>query len=140
MLVLVSALVLVNAATFFVVSDNAAAGRYPIDADSIGIPIMSTLVLSVIALPILLLVGLLPSAQFLVRLCSRGLPWRISTGVLLLALYVILALFALDGVGYWAVPNHYWITASYVVSLLVLLFFSIVDARWLFSNSAPYRD
>jgi len=140
MLVLVLALVLVNAVSYAVVLENQRSGVYPIDGDSIGIPIISTLVVSAVVLPMLVLIGFLPSAQFLRRLCSRGLPWRIGVGLLLLALYAAVGFFALGGVEYWAIPNHYWIATSYALSFLALAFFFILDARWLLSNSAAHPD
>jgi len=139
-LTLLFALVLVNTVTYVVVVENLHSGLYPVDADSIGIPIMSTLALSALVLPVLVLIGLLPGAQFMVRLCARGLWWRIGVGFFLLVLYVVVALFALDGAGYWAIPNHYPVAASYLVSLLALVLFFVVDTRWLLSNSAPHRD
>jgi hypothetical protein len=140
MLVLVLALVLVNAVTFAVVLENQRSGVYPINGDSIGIPIIGTLVVSGVVLPMLVLIGFLPGAQFVKRLCSRGLPWRIGAGLLLLAVYVAVGFFALGAVEYWAIPNHYWIATSYVLSFLALAFFSILDARWLLSNRAAHPD
>jgi hypothetical protein len=139
-LTLLVALVLVNVVTFVVVRENQHSGLYPVDGDSIGIPIMSTLALSVLALPLLVIIGLLPGAQFVVRLCARGLLWRIGVGFFLLVLYVVVALLALDGAGYWAIPNHYSVASAYVASLLALAFFFVFDTRWLLSNSAPQAD
>src|SRR6267143_3914521 len=113
-LALILALVLINAATFAVVEENQRHGVYPIDGYSISIPIISTFLFSAFVLPLLVLIGLLPGTQFLVRLCSRGLPWRICIGLVLLALFIVVALLALDGARYWAIPNHYSVAASYL--------------------------
>jgi hypothetical protein len=139
-LTLLVALVLVNMVTFVVVRENQHSGLYPVDGDSIGIPIMSTLALSVLVLPLLVLIGLLPGAQFMVRLCARGLLWRIGVGFFLLVLYVVVALLAFDGAGYWAIPDHYSVASAYVASLLALALFFLFDTRWLLSNSAPHGD
>jgi hypothetical protein len=134
LLVLTLALVLINGATWVVVVENQHNGVYPIDGDSIGIPIISTLVASSFVLPLLVLIGLLPGAQFLSRLCSRGQAWTVCVNLLLFALYVAAALFAIGGAGYWAIPNHYWITVCYFVLLLALVLFFALDARRLLSN------
>jgi hypothetical protein len=134
LLVLVLALALINGATFAVVVVNQENGVYPIDGDSIAIPIISTLFASSFVLPFLVLIGLLPGAQFLSRLCSRGRAWSIGMALLLFALYLAAALFAVGGAGYWAIPSHYWIAVSYLLLLSALALFLVLDARRLLSN------
>ena len=53
------ALVLINAATQLVIRANLSAGLYPAEADSIGIPIMTTLYLSLALIPWLGIAGAL---------------------------------------------------------------------------------
>lgn len=134
LLVLILALVLVNGATWVVVVENQHSGIYPIDGDSIGIPIISTLVASSFVLPLLVSIGLLPGTQFLSRLCSRGRAWTVCVNLLLFTLYAATALFAIGGAGYWAIPNHYSIAACYFVLLVVLSLFFVLDARRRLSN------
>lgn len=133
-LVLVTALVLINAATWAVILENGHNGVYPMDGDSIGIPIMSTLVASAFVLPLLVLIGSLPCAGFVSRLCSRGPVWGACVAIVLLALYSGAAIFAVDGVGYWSIPNHYSIAFCYLLLSLVLALFFVLDARRLFAN------
>jgi hypothetical protein len=130
---LAMALLLINVATWFITGVNQRNGVYPVDADSIGIPIVGTLFASLVVLPLLLLIGLLPTAGFVRRLCSRGFRWSIAAGAALLVLYVTVGLFAVSGVAEWAIPHHYLIAACYSFLLLVLVAFLFLDMKRLFS-------
>jgi hypothetical protein len=123
------ALLLINVATWFITGVNQRNGIYPVDADSIGIPIVLTLYASLVVVPLLLLIALLPTAGFVRRLCLRGIGWSIATGVMLLLLYVAVGLFAVSGMAEWAIPHHYLIAASYSVLLLVLVIILLHDMK-----------
>lgn len=132
---LVLALVLINAATWFVTGMNQRNGVYPIDADSIGIPIIGTWFNSLFVLPQLFLIGLLARLSFIRVLCSRHIGWSIILGILLLALYVSVGLFAISGVVEWMLPNHYFIAFCYLLLLLMLVVLLFLDIHLLFSES-----
>ena len=118
------ALVLINAATQWVIRSNLAAGLYPADADVIGIPIMTTLYLSLALSPWLLVLALLR---------ARGSMLVIVAFVIL---YVPAVAFAVGGIAYWAAPDHYAIASAYGVLLLVLVALGWNDVRALRATMA----
>ncbi len=134
LVVLALTLLSINVTTWLLITQNQRDGIYPVDADSISIPIFDTVIGSLCVLPFLLLVSFLPSASFVARLCSRGIGWAIAAFLLLLSFYAAVALFALSGVAYWASPHHYPIAVCYSVLLLALVMFLATDTRKLFSN------
>lgn len=136
---LVLALVLINTATWFVTGMNQRNGVYPVDADSIGIPIIGTWFNSLFVLPQLFLIGLLARLSFVRVLCSRHIGWSIILGILLLALYVSVGLFAISGVVEWMFPNHYLIAFCYLLLLLMLVVLLFLDIHLLFSESTFQR-
>ena len=137
---LVLALILINVATWFVTGVNQRHGVYPVDADSIGIPIVGTWVNSLLVLPQLFLIGFLGSFSFVRRLCSRDIRWSIAIGIVLLALYANVGLFAISGVAEWMLPNHYLMAVCYSLLFLVLIVFLFLDMKLLFSNPSFKGD
>ena len=137
---LVLALILINASTWFVTGMNQRNGVYPIDADSIGISIIGTWFNSLFILPQLFLIGLLASFSFVRRLCSRNIGWSIVLGIVLLACYINVGLFAISGVVEWMLPNHYLMAVCYSLLLLMLIVFLFFDMLQLFSNPSFKRD
>ena len=131
---LVRALILINIATWFVTGANQKNGVYPVDADSIGIPIGGTWFHSLLVLPQLFLISFLGSFGFVTQLCSSDNRWSIAIGFVLLALYVNVSLFAISGVAEWMLPNHYLIAFGYLLLFLVLFIFLLLDIKLLFSN------
>jgi len=114
------ALVVINAATQIVIRENYAAGRYPPQA-AIGIPLMTTLYLSLVMVPCLLLLALL----------SRWAMRPAAAIAALIALYAIAGYFTVGGIYYWAAPFHYSIAATYALLLAVLAMFVWDDVRLL---------
>ena len=135
---LVLALIFINIATWFVTGANQRSGIYPIDADSIGIPIAGTWFHSLLVLPQLFLISFLGSFGFVTRLCSRDTRWSIAIGIVLLALYVNVGLFAISGVAEWMLPNHYLIAVGYLLLFLVLVIFLLLDMK-LYSRTLHSR-
>lgn len=129
---LVLALILINVATWFVTGINQRNGVYPVDADSIGIPIMGTWFKSVFVLPQLFLIGFLSDFGFVRELRSRRIAWSIVLGIVLLALYISVGLFAISGMVGWMFPDHYLLAASYSFLLLTLIIFFFRDMKQLF--------
>lgn len=124
-----SALLLVNGITWFVTSANQKNGLYPINADSIGIPIMLTVGVSILMLPILIIIGLLQSKSLLTWLKTKGLVRRLVVKIGLLLLYGPVFLFAIYGIAYWYIPGHYSISVSYLVLFVVILICLFSDWR-----------
>lgn len=98
-----------------VVSSNAFANLYPPEADSISIPIFGAL-FNALVLVFVALVGIfLPVRGWwrYVRLLPLGLA----------------SLWSFSPILYWLSPNHYWISASYLIPLGVVgyLFFCSVN-------------
>ena len=137
---LVLALILINIATWFVTGINQRNGIYPIDADSIGIPIVGTCFHSLLILPQLFLIGLLANFSFVRRLCSRNIGWSIVLGIVLLTCYVNVGLFAISGAVEWMFPHHYLMAICYSLLLVMLIVFLFFDIRLLFSNLSFKRD
>jgi hypothetical protein len=82
---------------YWVISSNLEAGVYPVEADSIGIPLFSSLIFAVASLILIVLA----------ILCQLGPKWLNLLGVLLfLASAAITGFFAFS----WASPNHYLIS------------------------------
>lgn len=127
--VFLGALLLVNCMTWLVTSINQSAGLYPVDADSIGVPIMSTVVASLFMLPIFLVVSLLSKNGFLVGLKSKGTVRVRAVRIGLLLLYATALLFAGYGIAYWTFPGHYLIAVSYLILFVVLLTGLVSDWR-----------
>lgn len=123
-LALAVALVLINAATQLVTRANLAAGLYPADADAIGIPITTTLYLSLLFAPWLLLLAVFSRFK-VVQARARSVLVVAS----LIGLYAPAVLFAGAGIAYWAMPQHYAIAAAYAVLLLVLIGLAADDLR-----------
>lgn len=121
-----SALLLVNGMTWFVTSANQKKDLYPVNADSVGIPIMLTVGVSILMLPILIVIGLLQNKSLLMWLESKGLVRRLVMRIVLLLLYGPVFLVTVYGIAYWSIPDHYSIAVSYLllfVALLTGLFF-----------------
>lgn len=127
-------LMLVNYATWFVTATNQKAGLYPIDADSIGIPIMLTNVICLLMLPVLLAICGLTNKNMLIGLKSKGHVIRLVVKINLVLLYSIPIALASYGLSYWSHPGHYLIAASYAILLVVFLGYLVVD--WLEINKA----
>jgi hypothetical protein len=104
------AILLVDLATYWVLSNNLESGVYSDRADSIGLPIGLTLVASVLLLPAFALVAAAP--LLLVAAGERRLLRALALVVVAFS-YVSVAAMAAGGLAYWFTPNHYAIAASY---------------------------
>jgi hypothetical protein len=131
---LMLALVLINSVTWVVVTENQRNGLYPVEGDSISIPIFGTLGASVFVFPFLVLIGVVPGARFLQRLCAHGWAGSVCAALLLVSLYLAAARFTVHGAGSWAFPHHYGISVCYLVLLVLLAMLFVLDARWLLSH------
>ncbi len=127
--VLFLSLVAVNAVTWTIVEKNYHNNIYPVDGDSISIPLFLTIFYSIVVSFLFVAISLLPTAKFFKRICSRGRFWRCGMGTLLFALYLVAMLFAIGGAGYWSDPNHYWIALLYLFLFLELVIFLVLDMK-----------
>lgn len=125
-MLLLGSLLLINFVTWLVTSGNQKDGIYPIDADSIGMPIMFTAFVSLLVAPILLAIGFLLNKDFVERMRSKGLGYLLAVRVALILLYIGAFWFVISGFLHWYFPNHYLISASY----LPLFVFLIVALVW----------
>ncbi len=119
-------LIAVNAMTAFVTERNLRSGVYPADADSIGIPIISTLVASLIVAPFLYQIAILYRANFFHRLRKKGAVW---CTLCLALLYLPAMAFAILGAGYWMEPDHYLISLCFGALIFFLALSLLIDLR-----------
>lgn len=132
--ILVVALVMVNLVTWLVVTTNQSNAIYPIDADSISIPLFSSFLASLFALPFFTVIAFFPTVRFVAMRCSRSAVWSVAVGLFLLVAYLAGAVYAITSAAYWAAPHHYLITSSYTILLIGLAILLVLDTKFLFSN------
>ncbi|RYX80138.1 hypothetical protein EON83_29940 [bacterium] len=97
---MIASLVLSNGILWFVLSENMSAGIYPVNADSVGIPIMEA---ATVSFAILLCVALT------IALPNRTRIWRIAQGLPA----VISSLLSLLLSASWLSPNHYLVASAF---------------------------
>jgi len=92
-----ASLVAINAMTILISQRNLRAGVYPVNADSIAIPIASTLLASIAVVPFLLGIAFLPGSAFVSQLLIKRAGWAILIIACLVLLYLPPAAFAVLG-------------------------------------------
>lgn len=122
-------LITVNVVTGHVINTNFAAGVYPVDADSIGIPLVGTLFASVLSLAMLLPLLLLSSLDWGFRKATASRAWRWAIGLLLTGLYLWNLLLQVNWAFFWIDPHHGLIAASIGLVAVALLWLAVVDLR-----------
>ena len=120
---------IVNTVTSRVIGANFAAGVYPPDADSIGMPLMEVLFVSVLSLVMLLPLLLLSAPDWSVRKAAASRAWRWTLGFLLPTLYLWNLLLQVNWAVSWLDPHHYLIGASIGLVPIALLGLAILDFR-----------
>jgi hypothetical protein len=129
------AVVLICTAASTALSANQSKGIYPVDADSIGIPLMFTLMN---ALTLLVVVS---AAVGVIRLGMSGTrARRILYAVVVAALHAIALLIAVDAALFWLMPHHHAISAAYGFFILIIAIRAIADIREISVNIAMERD
>ena len=113
--------------TWLVTLINQENGLYPVDADSIGIPIMFTIHTSLLLTPVLIAISLFPNKLCLIWLRSKNIARLIITKILLLLLYGGAFWFAISGFFYWNIPNHHIIALSYLLMAVFLAVGLVID-------------
>jgi hypothetical protein len=134
LILLLVELVLINGTTWAVVTGNYRNGVYPDDGDTIAIPILSTLLGSCLIMLLLVIMELLRGVQLSDCFASRGWTSRLALGSLWTTTHLSIALFALYGTLYWAIPKHYLICLSFIALLFTDAWFFVLDAKKLLSN------
>ncbi len=124
----------ISEVSIIVYSHNQMAGLYPPDADSIAIPIYTTVLTMLVSAIPLSILSFLPQAKYLSKSLSRS-PWlRILAGAVIFGLYGFGILFALGGSVSVLDQNHYPIGASHILLLAVMCWFAYFDVRWFLSS------
>jgi len=121
--------VIVNMVTSHVIGANFAAGVYPPEADSIGMPFMEVLFLSLFSLVMLLPLLVLSAPDWGVRKAAASRVWRWTLGILLSALYLWNLLLQVNWAVSWLDPHHYLIGVSIALVPIALLCLAILDFR-----------
>ena len=134
------AVVVINAATQMVTKANLLAGIYEPTADTIGIPILSTLFASVIFSPWLVLIAFYSRLATVRDYFAAGGTHAALVILGLMVVYLPAIFLAVGGVDYWAIPNHYAIAVAFGLSLFLLFVLLRDDLRALRSNFAPNTD
>lgn len=113
----------------YTLTDNWRNHRYPMDADSIGMPLVSDVLANFIAMPFFLSIAFIPAAGFLRRRLKHPAWWRHPVLVWLALSYLITILGALGFAIRWWKPFHESISLFGFGSLSILLVFLFVDLR-----------
>ena len=114
---LLTASIAVLVAMYVVLTRNQAAGLYPVEADSISIPLIEGF----------LTIGLV----FVVSCVGLLVPSRGALRLFGVLLFALAALLLADSAWFWFVPDHYQLAAAYLglLVLCTLLFFKRHVAR-----------
>jgi hypothetical protein len=132
--VLAVALVIVNFVTRLVVRANLSNAIYPVDTDSISIPLFSIFLASPHVLPFFAVIVLFPTARFVALRCSRSTAWSLAVGLIFLVAYAAVSVYAITSTAYWTAPYHYLIALCYAFLFIGLAILFVLDTKFLFSN------
>ena len=128
-LMILLSLWLVHKELDYTLTDNLFSHRYPMDKDSIGIPLVSDFLAKLASLPFYLTIAFLPSARFLRRRLKNPTGWRYPLFFWLGLSYLVAILGALGFTLRWWKPFHESISLFGFGFLSVLLMFLFVDVR-----------
>jgi hypothetical protein len=129
-------LAVVDCVIYYVLTSNLCNGVYPVNADSLGIPFMETIMLSLVAAALLLVAALVSGIDWLFRQAKASAVWRCLLAVSLSLTHLsAAALFALWGFS-WAEPHHYFIVAVCGLAALLVLYFLAAEIRLLRPNNS----
>lgn len=128
MIILLVSIVLVNIITWLIAGTNQKNSYYPMDADSIGIPIMCTAGISIFMLPIFIIGNFFLKQNILFKPKLKNVT-RIMIEIIIFLIYALALFFGSYGFFYWSYPRHYSISASYLILCSILLGNLIYDLR-----------
>ena len=120
-------LIAINKITLVVLEQNQDAGIYPRHADSIGIPIAGTQILSLVLCPFLMLI--LCISKIIKKYYSLHSGIRVRIGIICVIGigYTPCLYFLLYGSIYWTSPNHMLIAFWFYLASVYLLFLAFKD-------------
>ena len=127
-------LIAINKITLVVLEQNQAADIYPWYADSIGIPIAGTQILSLVLCPFLLLISLISKIIRKIYSFHSGMGARIGSICAIGFCYIPCLFFSLYGSLYWTSPNHMSIAIWLYLALVYLLFLVFTDLSIIYKN------
>jgi hypothetical protein len=119
----ISALVFSNIVSIYILSRNQSAGLYPVNADSIVIPIFEGIIFSVLIFTLLIVAIYLP---------KRSLIGTIASLVLAVIATFLAAIMAIG----WAIPHHYEMTVANAVVFFISGLFVVRYGKVLANNIA----
>lgn len=129
LMVSAASLLLVNGTVRAVLATNQRNGVYPVNADSIGIPLAETAELSVVGAALLVAVVGLSSLGRALRRGSSSRHWLLLVMAgLALAYLLAIAFFTLWGLS-WLSPHHYLIVASCAIAVSAIGYLAAADYR-----------
>ena len=129
-----ASLVLVNGTVRAVLAMNLRNGVYPVNADSIGIPLAETAELSMVGAALLAVVVMLSALGRALRKGPSARHWLFLTmGGLVLAYLLAIGFFTLWGLS-WLSPHHHLIVASFAIVVSAILYLAVADYRSLRRN------
>jgi hypothetical protein len=127
---------LLNIVEYAVLSQNQNDGLYPVNGDSIGLPLMTTLLLSLMLVPYLSLIVGLTSFRRLLSFSERGPAAFVTVLGLLIVAYIPGLILLLAVAARWYAPSHYSILGVAVALLVVLAVCFVVDIQRMVSKRA----
>jgi hypothetical protein len=128
-LMILLSLWLVHKELDYTLTDNLFSNRYPMDRDSIGIPLISDVLANIAWSPFYLTIAFLPSARFLRRRLKNPTWWRYPLFAWLGLSYFMAILGAVGFTLKWWKPFHESISLFGFGFLSVLMIFLFVDVR-----------
>jgi len=127
-----SGLVAINISTWIVTTRNQIQGIYDIESDSIGAPLIITLIVTATLLP-LLLMNVFVEKKSLQKEQQQPRTFGILKAACGHLIYLLSLSICVYGAYYWNIPEHLLICASYVFLALVTFSLMVLDAvkhRW----------
>ncbi len=118
-LLAIVSLIIANVVSFFTLTHNLSAGVYPVDADSIGLPLMEGWILSVVVLV------LLASAIYV----PKGIWLGVVASV---AMCGVAGFISAETTVSWTIPHHYGMAIAYagVSAVCIGLAASYIHKLW----------
>ena len=120
-------LIAINKITLVVLEQNQDAGIYPGHADSIGIPIAGTQILSLVLCPFLILISRISKIIKKIYSLHSGMGARIYSICAIGICYTPCLYFSLYGSLYWTSPNHMSIAFWFYSALAYLIISAFND-------------
>ena len=127
-------LITINKITLVVLEQNQASGIYPGHADSIGIPIAGTQILSLVLCPFLILISRISKIIKKIYSLHSGMGARIGSICAIGFCYIPCLFFSLYGSLYWTSPNHMSIAFWFYLASTYLLFLVFKDLSTIYKN------